>query len=154
MSADLPDAELTPAQTKWPKFTEAARKAGFRSAYAFPLRLGKTTIGAMNVFLDADRRLGGTEIETTQAFANLAAIAVSRQQTADTVDQLQHALNSRVVIEQAKGVLAEQLDSDVDEAFELMRSHARSTNQRLTDIADRIRNRKIEPSELVGDAPL
>lgn len=142
-------ADLSRTQPRWPRFTPIARATGFEFAYAFPLRFHEHTIGAMNVFLDDSRELGRGEVEATQAFANLAAIAVSHRQTENVVDQLEHALTSRVVIEQAKGVLAEHLHCDVDDAFELMRSHARSTNQHLTDVATRIRDRKIQPTELI-----
>lgn len=124
---------------RWPRFVPAALDAGFRSVVAVPLRLRAQTIGGLNMFHaratpipDDDRRLA-------QALADVATIGIlqrrSTHRTTQLAEQLQHALSSRVAIEQAKGVLAERSNVGMDEAFAALRTHARTHNLKLTDVA-------------------
>jgi GAF domain-containing protein len=128
-----------PAAGRWPRFTAAAAEVGFGSVHALPMRLRAEVIGALNFFdvdpgpLDEDRlRIG-------QALADVATIGLLQQRAIHRRDvlteQLQSALNSRIVIEQAKGVLAERLQVDVADAFTLLRGGARSHDRRLSDLA-------------------
>lgn len=130
---------LSAAAERWPKFTPAALAAGFGSVSAIPMRLRGNTIGALNLFRIDDSPLGHDELSAARAFADVATIAVFQHQAAtdaQTVNtQLNHALNSRVTIEQAKGMLAERAGIDVEEAFRWLRGHARNNNLRLASVA-------------------
>ena len=127
------------ADQRWPEFADAARKAGFFAVQALPMRLRDQVVGALNLFRGT---VGAFDIDTVQvgqALADVATISLLHERSMrrrDTLnEQLQAALNSRVVIEQAKGKLAERLGIDVNQAFTLLRDQARNRNQRLSDLA-------------------
>jgi transcriptional regulator with GAF, ATPase, and Fis domain len=131
--------DLAAEADRWPAFVSAASKIGFASVHALPMRLRTEVIGALNLF---DTRVGAQSADTVrlgQALADVATIgllqarAISRRDT--IAEQLQSALNSRVIIEQAKGVLAERRRLDMDEAFAVLRTTARNTNRRLSELA-------------------
>ena len=123
----------------WPEFAGHAVKAGFRSVQALPMRLRSTTIGALNLFHIDPGPMREFDRRAAQSLADIATIATLQHQALrevqDVNQQLNEALHSRVVIEQAKGILAERARLDLDQAFTRLRSHARSTNRRLTDLA-------------------
>lgn len=132
---------------RWPRFDPEARQAGYRAVMALPLRLRARGIGAVNAFFshvdappEANRRLA-------QALADAATIAILQQRlladSAVVVGQLQAALESRVAIEQAKGMVAEQNGVEVGEAFWLIRNHARVHNVKILDVAAAIITRDI-----------
>ena len=128
-----------PAAGRWPRFTAAAADVGFGAVHALPMRLRTEVIGALNLF-DADPGpLDEEKLRVGQALADVATIGLLQQRAIHHRDvlteQLQTALNSRVLIEQAKGILAERLHVDVAEAFALLRHVARSRNRRLSDLA-------------------
>ena len=132
--------DLRTAAERWPHFEAAATEAGIRSVHAFPLRLRREVIGAMNVFgQESGLTLDETDEQIVQALADVAAIALLQERTIHRgeilTEQLQSALNSRIVIEQAKGVLSQALNVDVDEAFTLLRSYARRGGRRLGEVA-------------------
>jgi GAF domain-containing protein len=134
INTDLRDAD------RWPSFAPHATAAGFRSVHAFPLRLRNRVIGALNVFGVADgARLDTDDVPLVQALADLASIALLQERTIRQgqvlTEQLQGALNSRVVIEQAKGAIAQARGVSVDEAFTLIRGYARNSNRRLGEVA-------------------
>jgi GAF domain-containing protein len=124
---------------RWPQFSAAASKAGYRSTHALPLRLRGQVIGAMNLFTMAEVPLTADDIALGQGMADIATIGLLQQRRAREQDilteQLQSALNTRVVVEQAKGVLSERAGVDLPTAFALMRSQARRTQQPLTSVA-------------------
>jgi GAF domain-containing protein len=125
---------------RWPLFAPHATEAGFRSVHAFPLRLRAQVIGALNVFgADDGARLESEDIPLVQALADMASIALLQERSIREgqvlSQQLQAALNSRIIIEQAKGAVAQSRGVSVDEAYTLIRSYARSNNRRLTDLA-------------------
>lgn len=126
--------------TRWPRFAPAARDAGFASVYALPMRLRELGVGAMNLFGTAPGRLDAESLALGQAMADVATIGILHERAVrqyETVaGQLQSALDSRISIEQAKGVIAERLAVTVDDAFGLLRTHARSTNSKLRDVAE------------------
>ncbi len=134
--------DLATETSRWPAFTERALASGVRSVHAFPMRLRDQVIGALNVFGTEPRRLDPDEARVVQALADLATIAIIQErlirQAELLTEQLQFALNSRVVIEQAKGAVARSLGVSVEEAFDLMRSHARRERVGLTDLALRV----------------
>jgi transcriptional regulator with GAF, ATPase, and Fis domain len=127
-----------PAQ-RWPRFAQAAAQAGFRAVEALPMRLRDQVIGALNLFRAEPAPFALADLRIAQALADVATIGLLHERNVrrrETVaEQLQAALNSRVVIEQAKGKLAERLSVDMDRAFTMLRDYARTTNQHLTDVA-------------------
>ena len=124
---------------RWPGFADAASVAGYGSAHALPLRLRGQVIGAMNLFAVAEVPLSADDVSLGQGMADIATIGLLQQRRAMEQDllteQLQAALNTRVVIEQAKGVLSERAGIALSDAFALMRTRARATQQPLTTIA-------------------
>ena len=127
---------------RWPEFAARAAEYNYRSVCALPLRLRNERVGALNLFRGDVGALTPADITVGQALADVATIGILHQRIlarADVInEQLQIALNSRVIIEQAKGVLTERGDVDMDQAFALLRSYARRTHQRLADVAHQI----------------
>ncbi|KQO81572.1 transcriptional regulator [Frigoribacterium sp. Leaf263] len=125
---------------RWPVFAEASVDAGYRSAHAIPMRLREQTIGSLNLFRDHDGALNDADATAAQALADVATISIIRERVirdGDEVrEQLQRALDSRVVIEQAKGFLAHRHELDTDSAYRLLRAHARSAQAPLSSIAE------------------
>jgi GAF domain-containing protein len=134
--ADLPSAG------RWPRFTAAAAEVGFAAVHAVPMRLRNEVIGALNFFDINPGALDAGKLRIGQALADVATIGLLQQRAIHRRDvlteQLQTALNSRVLIEQAKGVLSERLHVDVADAFTLLRNGARSHNRRLSELAQAI----------------
>jgi GAF domain-containing protein len=131
---------LEEAQARWPAFAPQALARGFGSVHAVPMRLRGETIGGLNLFTSVEESPVDEAVwSVAQAMADTATITILQDRVArgkDVVnEQLQTALNSRIIIEQAKGVLAARLEVGVGEAFELLRSQARSSRSRLTDVA-------------------
>lgn len=147
VGAPVSAADLAAETSRWPTFAPAARKAGFSSVHALPLRLRDQTIGAMNLFHNGSRRFDDADLRTAQALADVATIGILQHRAAHRssliAEQLQAALNSRLVIEQAKGVLAERGQLDMDAAFDLLRSYARTNRAGLSDTARRIVQRDL-----------
>jgi len=131
-----------PAAGRWPQFTAAAAEVGFAAVHALPMRLRDEVIGALNLFDTTPGLLDAGTLRVGQALADVATIGLLQQRAIHRRDalteQLQTALNSRILIEQAKGVLAERLHLSLHEAFALLRSGARSHNRRLSDLAQAI----------------
>jgi transcriptional regulator with GAF, ATPase, and Fis domain len=132
-------ADLAGPGQQWPRFAAAATGSGFRAVEALPMRLRDQVIGALNLFRAAAGPFDPAELRVGQALADVATIGLLHERNvrrSETVaEQLQGALNSRVVIEQAKGKLAERRSIEMDQAFILLRDYARNSNQRLTDVA-------------------
>jgi GAF domain-containing protein len=124
---------------RWPNFSPIALAAGITQVHAFPLRLRDDVIGALNVFGRMDEVLATDDSRLVQSFADLATIAIVQERAitrAETLtEQLQFALNSRVVIEQAKGAVSRGLGIGVDHAFEILRANARRQRMKLTELA-------------------
>jgi GAF domain-containing protein len=135
---------------RWPRFATAALEAGFKSAFALPLRLRTMTIGAMNLFHAEQTPMDERDLVVVRAFADLATITVLQQRaTAESQhinEQLSGALTSRIVIEQAKGVISERLGLDLAEAFTRLRTYARDHNLRLSDVAQAAVDGTLDPS--------
>lgn len=134
------NADLHVADPRWPRFAARAAAAGFSSVHAFPLRLRSDVIGALNVFGNA---VGGGfdegDIQVVQALADVAAIGLLQERSISRgealTEQLQGALNTRIVIEQAKGAIAQAQGVTVDVAFGVLRAYARSHNRQLSAVA-------------------
>lgn len=131
--------DLRSAVQPWPEFAARAVEYGFLAVHALPLRLRADRVGALNLFCYEPGRMGTADYAIGQALADVATVGILHQRIAAQSGvltlQLQSALNSRTVIEQAKGVLSERGKIGMDQAFTLLRAHARRTNQRLVDLA-------------------
>jgi len=140
--APVVNRDLAHAADVWPEFAPRAREAGFLSVHAFPMRLREETIGALNVFGRTAVNFAGDEVRIVQSLTDIATIAILQErhlaQAELLTEQLQGALNSRIVIEQAKGALSRMEGVSVDEAFLIMRHRARSNRLRLADVAQSI----------------
>lgn len=137
--AAVVSADLDADRARWPLFASFALAAGFRSVVALPLRLREQTIGGLNLFDDRIGQVPQDDQRLAQALADVATIGIlqqrSAQRSAMLAEHLQRALNSRVVIEQAKGVLAERNGVSMVTAFDSLRQYARGQNIKLTDLA-------------------
>ncbi|MGD0882219.1 MAG: GAF and ANTAR domain-containing protein [Acidimicrobiales bacterium] len=131
--------ELSTVNERWPRFTVRAIEDGFHSVHALPMHLRNQTIGALNMFRVGEGALEGDDILVAQALADVATIAIIQHQALDDAAalnaQLNEALNSRVVIEQAKGKISEFFGVDMDGSFRRLRAHARHHNLGLTEFA-------------------
>ena len=131
--------DLADAMSVWPHFAARAVAEGYRSVYAFPLRLRSEVLGALNLFGTHATAIAPADIQIVQAIADVATIGLLQERAIRRgeilTEQLQAALNSRIVIEQAKGAIAQHRGVTVDEAFELLRVYARSHSRRLGDVA-------------------
>jgi ANTAR domain/GAF domain len=138
---------------RWPRFSVRARALGFRSAHALPMRWHDQVIGSLNLFRDDAGSLSDADVAMGQALADVATIGILRERSlreAQVVSEsLQAALSSRVVIEQAKGMVAARGGVTVDEAFELLRRQARNTNSRLHEVAESVIAGTLGMRELV-----
>ena len=133
---------LTPtnaAGARWPEVTSAVAEAGFACLTALPMRLREQVVGALVLFGTTPEHVGPPMVRLAQALADAATIAIitnrSAHETRVLAEQLRTALDSRVPIEQAKGVLSNQLAIDPQEAFELLRARARATRRRVIEVA-------------------
>ena len=149
--------DLAATGTRWPRFSALAAAKGFHAAHSFPLRLRRRVIGALNLLRSDPGSLQEADIAAAQALADIATIAIIQHQIsidAQTLNtQLSAALNTRIVIEQAKGKIAQATDSDMEQAFRQLRSHARNHNLRLADLASGISDGAISPSSLDRPTP-
>lgn len=146
------EADLAAAGGRWPQFAARALGLGFHSALSLPMRLRQKNLGALNILRHRVGRIGSDDIAIAQAFADIASIAIIQHQVvvdAQTLNtQLSVALNSRVVIEQAKGKVSEAAATDMDAAFRRLRNHARNHNLRLADLADQVAQGNLAPTDL------
>lgn len=133
----LPDVNVDAG--RWPSFQAEAHAQGFGGVFALPLRLREEVIGTLNLLREEAGDLAGRDLRAAQALADVATIGILQARSlsdSDTVRlQLQHALDSRVLIEQAKGFVAHKNNVSPEEAFRLIRSYARTHAQRLSDVA-------------------
>ena len=150
-------ADMTSAAVRWPRFAPAARQAGFAAVQALPMRLREQVIGALNLFRTTPGAFDPAGIRVGQALADVATISLLHERSmrhSDTInEQLQTALNSRVVIEQAKGKLAERLGLDMNDAFSVLREHARTRNLRLSELAQAFVDGKDPLADAVQPRP-
>jgi transcriptional regulator with GAF, ATPase, and Fis domain len=136
------NADLSTAAAQWPLFAPRALAAGFHAVHAFPLRHQRKVIGALNLFSKDTGPVEPHDARIIQSLADIATIALLQERSIRSgevlAEQLQSALNSRIMIEQAKGALARMLGVDVGTAFEVMRTYARNNHHRLSDVAQSV----------------
>lgn len=141
---------------RWPSFAARARELGYRRVHALPLKHENVTVGALNI-VHVDGSTSTTEdLDIVQSLADIVTLSVLRHRAMNNVTtvagQLQRALRSRVKVEQAKGVIAERLQIDIDAAFALLRGYARNRNERLADVAGRVVSGALPARQLLGEA--
>ncbi|MCW2760822.1 MAG: hypothetical protein JWR85_1023 [Marmoricola sp.] len=143
--------DIAGSSARWPTFAERATADGFHSVYAFPLRLREATIGGLNLFGAQPDALDEGSRVIAKALADIATIGILQQRsihrTSLLAENLQRALNTRIVVEQAKGILSERGNLPMEETFNLLRSYARSHNLKLSDVAHSV----VYPPNLAGD---
>jgi GAF domain-containing protein len=148
---------LATVNGRWPRFAAEALAAGFASVHALPMRLRGTVIGALNLFHVHPGEMRPADITAAQAMADVATIAILQHRATLEAqllnNQLTHALNSRIVIEQAKGMVAERAALDMEHAFSALRSHARNHNLRLVDVAQAVIDGTLAASTLDRPPP-
>ncbi|MBO0510435.1 GAF and ANTAR domain-containing protein [Streptomyces beijiangensis] len=136
-TVSVPDLRTEAA--RWPRFVTQAHQRGFAAVQAHPMRLRNEVVGALNLFRSTPGPFDPVDAPIAQAMADVATISLLQQRSTDRSnllnEQLQNALNSRVLIEQAKGKLAERLNTDMETAFTALRGYARAHNRRLSDVA-------------------
>ena len=144
--------DLATLDGRWPRFGPEALGAGFHSVHALPMRLRGTVIGALNLFHVEPGEMRRADIDAAQALADVATIAVLQHHAAREAqvvnEQLTVALNSRILIEQAKGMVAERQGVTMEEAFSVLRNHARNHNLQLVDVARHVIEGRLAPSAL------
>lgn len=132
-------SERLDAESPWPVFAAESLRVGFPSVCAVPLRLHDVVLGCLNLFMRDPVPLGALDVALARALADVASIAIVQDQATRAAaireGQLQHALDSRIAIEQAKGMLAESAQVDMDRAFTMLRAYARRNSHGLTDVA-------------------
>ena len=149
---NVPD--LAAAAARWPDFAVVAAKAGVASVHAVPMRLRNDVVGALNLFGTAPGELNAGDLRLAQALADVATIALIQDRAAADKnlvnEQLQNALDSRVILEQAKGILSYSGALDMPTAYAALRRYARDHNIKLTELARALVNRAV-PAALVLD---
>jgi GAF domain-containing protein len=147
--------DLTEASHRWPRFAAAlVDREAYRSVHALPLRLRGEPIGALNLFHSRPGPLPPADLALGQALADVATIGILSERAINRGEmlneQLQTALNSRVIIEQAKGVLAERGRIDMDAAFDRLRSYSRTHNLKLSDVGRQVVQSDLAAAVLAG----
>ncbi|ALG06288.1 GAF and ANTAR domain-containing protein [Kibdelosporangium phytohabitans] len=141
---------------RWPRFTAAAHECGFRAVHAVPMRLRDQTVGVLALLNTEPGALPDDDLQLGQALADIATIAILQHRAIEhselVAGQLQNALDTRIVIEQAKAILAERGGVSPDEAFGRLRAYARSHNQRMTDLARTVIAGTADFAELAAEA--
>lgn len=147
--------ELGDAVERWPLFAPKALRAGFTAVQALPMHHGDTVVGALNLFHMERGAMREIDVATAQAFADVATIAIlQHRMSAETQllnDQLNSALTTRIVIEQAKGMVAERRGIDMERAFATLRDYARNHDRRLAEVCNEIIDGRLAAATL--DAP-
>ncbi|ALG06976.1 GAF and ANTAR domain-containing protein [Kibdelosporangium phytohabitans] len=150
-------ADLRTTGDRWPQFTPEALRAGIASVHAIPLRLRRDTIGALNLFGLRPNPLPPEHVRVARALADTATIGILQERAIHRgevlTEQLQTALNNRVAIEQAKGIISYAANLDIDEAFHALRTYSRNNNIRLSDIANQLVTGRLQPDAVLASPP-
>lgn len=149
-------ADLTAEQQRWPRFCAAAEDAGFVSVHALPMRLRDAVLGTLGLFGTTPGGLDDEDLDLAQALVHVASVAIVNEKAAADRQlvnaQLEHALSSRIVLEQAKGVIATTGKLNMDQSFTVLRRYARDHGQHLSDVAARIVSRELAADQLLHPA--
>jgi GAF domain-containing protein len=144
--------DLSVENGRWPKFTPRAIAAGFQAVHALPMRLRGSVIGALNLFQQSAGIMPQADLDAAQAFADVATIAILQHRATQEAqilnEQLNFALNSRVVIEQAKGMIAERRRVNMGDAFAILRNHARNHDILLASVANNVISGSLSDEDL------
>lgn len=147
------ERDIRACRGRWPEFVPRAAECGCVAVLAQPLRLRGETIGALNAFRDRAVPFGEDELTLSRGLADMAAVGILNARayatSQDQVRGLQHALEGGATVEQAKAMLAERLDLSLDDAFHLLRRHARNRNRKLRDVAHRFMDGRVPLDELL-----
>ena len=139
--------DLAREDSRWPRFVARASAAGYAAVHAMPLRLRDETIGALNLFNEHAGALESDSLRIGQALADIATISILQERAVHRndvlVEQLHRALSSRIIIEQAKGVIAERNQVDMPQAFADLRGYARRHRRKLTEVATEVVEGKL-----------
>ncbi|HXH78451.1 GAF and ANTAR domain-containing protein [Nocardioides sp.] len=153
-AVNVPD--LSAATGRWPVFCQRADRAGFASVHALPMRLRGNVLGALGLFGETVGSLTEPDLALAQALAHVACVAIVNEKAAEdrtiVISQLQHALASRIALEQAKGVVASSGGLEMEEAFAVLRRYARDHGQKLSAVAAQVVNRELRGETLVQHA--
>ncbi|MCD4535531.1 GAF and ANTAR domain-containing protein [Nocardioides sp. cx-169] len=148
--------DLADEEQRWPQFSRAARDSGFRSVHALPMRLTGHVLGALGLFGETPGVLNDEDLALAQALLHVATVAIVNERSAidrATVNsQLQRALTSRIIVEQAKGVLAQASGLSMDDAFAGLRRYARDHGTKLSVIASQVVDRELQHQTVIQHA--
>ena len=148
--------DLVAESQRWPDFARVAESVGFASVHAVPMRLRDTVLGALGLFGNTAGSLDSDDLALAQALVHVASVAIVNEKAASDRDvvnaQLQQALTSRIVLEQAKGVLASAGQLDMEDAFRVLRRYARDHGRKLSTVAAQLVNREMRGQELLDHA--
>ena len=148
--------DLSQERSRWPVFVPAATAAGFASVHAVPMRLRDVRLGTLGLFSTQVGALNADDLDLAQALAHVASVAlVADKALSDKAainEHLQHALESRVILEQAKGVLVERGGLQMGEAFAALRHYSRDHNQKLRDLAHLLVSRELPAAQVLDHA--
>lgn len=151
------NVKVADAQQRWPRFTAAALEAGMRSTHALPLKLRSRLIGAVNLFGEREQHLSEEDIALGQALADVASIGLLQQRVTREppmlAEQLQSALNTRILVEQAKGILAEHSGLNPGDTFHYLRTHARSAGETLERVAAAVVSGELTAADVLPAMP-
>ena len=147
--------DVIQARERWPRFTAEALASGIRSTHALPLRLRGDLIGVVNLFSKAEQHLSDGDVALGQALADVATIALLQQRASRDhsilAEQLQVALNTRILIEQAKGILAERSGLHPAETFHHLRTYAKDSGQTLQSTARQVIEGRLPSTKLIPE---
>ena len=148
--------DIAKSSWKWPAFSIAALEQSFLSVHAIPMKLRGDVIGTMNLFGVSTGELTARDAAVAQALADVATIGILHERITsrsnEVADQLQRALDSRVLIEQAKGALSQSRGLTTDEAFNALRWYARNNRMTLHAVAEGVTSRSIDIHSVVDAA--
>lgn len=143
-------------EARWPQFHRVAESVGFASVHALPMRLRSTVLGTLGLFGEARGRLTDEDLALAQALVHVACVALVNEKAAadqaTVTRQLQHALSSRIVVEQAKGVIAHTGGLGMDDAFAILRGYARDHGRRLSEVAAMVVSRDLSGESMLRHA--
>ncbi|WP_410666162.1 ANTAR domain-containing protein [Amycolatopsis sp. lyj-84] len=148
---------LDGAEARWNRLAPAALELGFRSVHAFPFSRRENVLGEVTILTTEASSLPAADLRIAIAFADAAAIGMLNHRAiaglTRTSEQLQGALDSRVIIEQAKGLVSARLEIDPTDAFLVLRHYARGHNRRISELCEQLVSRRMTVSDLVGSVP-